>query len=518
MFNNPDRYPATPTAPYRKPGKPNLPPAANPAVDLYASVKNFIQAIRRTFRMPVHDQGFYNDVALGAGLGGVLGGAGGLTGSLGGAIMGGIQGANLNTYNDGVPIIPTSVNDYVMDQAVKFGRTLEPYKDNVYGSLGGQIFGAAAGGLLGGVPGAAYGSLAGAALGGIGGATPNSGYPIRDGMSRPGYRSQYGANPVYGPDEQRYMNQIPPRPPQPWYNDTSNPAGLMLAMGTMGAAGGGAIGSMGGPEGALAGLGIGAVGGGLMGAGGWAYDQMQNNYEAAKRREMEQEMKARQNAQRALLDSQRFQFYTSAPNEPRFSGRVPSQAPPQPVEDERRFMNRVPQMATPDERRFMGRVPSQAPQFAGEDEQRFANRVPSQASPDERRFAGRVPSARPETDEQRFANRVPSRVSPEEQRYTGRVPSQAPPSPFQRNKQADANRSQTQDERRFAGKVPSQAFPPQDERRFDKKPQKPASPKTQSEANRSQAQDERRFMDKKPKSKAIVKPPLDSYIKRYKRD
>lgn len=497
--------------------------------DFFDAVKNFLYSVRKTFSMPAHDQGFYNDVALGAGLGGALGGATmGIPGAIGGAITGGIQGANYNTYNNGVPAIPTYVNDYVMDQARNLGNTVRPYRDNIGGAIGGQVLGTVAGGLLGGVPGALGGGLAGAALGGIGGATPNSGYPIRDGMSRPGYRSQYGANPVYGPDEQRYMNQIPPRPPQPWYDDPSNPASYMLAMGSVGAAGGGMIGGQMGalgagplaaPLGALSGMGIGAVGGGVAGAGAWAYDQMQQNYEAQLRREKEQELTDRYHAQAKLVRDSRSPYYTSAPNEPRFSGRVPSQAPPQPVEDERRLMNRVPQMATPDERRFMGRVPSQAPQFAGEDEQRFANRVPSQASPDERRFAGRVPSARPETDEQRFANRVPSRMSPEEQRYTGRVPSQAPPSPFQRNKQADANRSQTQDERRFSGKVTSQAFPPQDERRFaGKKPQASANPKTQAEANRSQTQDERRFMDKKPKSKAIVKPPLDSYIKRYKRD
>ena len=497
--------------------------------DFFDAVKNFLYSVRKTFSMPAHDQGFYNDVALGAGLGGALGGATmGIPGALGGAIVGGIQGANMNTYSDGVPKIPTYVNDYVMDQARNLGNRLEPYRDNIQGAATGYLTGAAAGGLLGGLPGAAYGSLAGAALGGIGGATPNSGYPIRDGMSRPGYRSQYGANPVYGPDEQRYMNQIPPRPPTPFYDDPNNPFSPALLGASAGALGGAFIGGQlgaeggamaGGPIGAIYGGGIGAAGGGALGAGMWAADQIFQTRDAAMRREKEQELTNRQNAQRALLDSQRSQFYTSAPNEPRFSDRVPSQAPPQPVEDERRLMNRVPQMATPDERRFMGRVPSQAPQFAGEDEQRFANRVPSQASPDERRFAGRVPSARSETDEQRFANRVPSRVSPEEQRYTGRVPSQAPPSPFQRNKQADANRSQAQDDRRFAGKVTSQAFPPQDERRFaGKKLQASAKPKTQAEANRSQAQDERRFMDKKPKSKAIVKPPLDSYIKRYKRD
>ena len=495
----------------------------------FDSVKNFLYSVRKTFSMPAHDQGFYNDVALGAGLGGALGGATmGIPGAIGGAITGGIQGANLNTYNDGVPVIPTYVNDYVGDQARNLGNSVRPYRDNITGAIGGQVLGTVAGGLLGGVPGALGGGLAGAALGGIGGATPNSGYPIRDGMSRPGYRSQYGANPVYGPDEQRYMNQIPPRPPTPFYDDPNNPFSPALLGASTGALGGAFIGGQlgaqggamsGGPIGALYGGGIGAVGGGALGAGMWAADQIFQTRDAAMRREKEKQLTDRQNAQAALLDSQRFQVYTSAPNEPRFTGRVPSQAPPQPVEDDRRFMNRVPQMPTPEEQRFMGRVPSQAPQFAGEDEQRFANRVPSQASPDERRFAGRVPSARPETDEQRFANRVPSRMSLEEQRYTGRVPSQAPPSPFQRNKQADANRSQTQDERRFAGKVTSQAFPPQDERRFaGKKPQASANPKTQAEANRSQAQDERRFMDKKPKSKAIVKPPLDSYIKRYKRD
>ena len=488
--------------------------------DFFDSVKNFLYSVRKTFSMPAHDQGFYNDVALGAGLGGALGGAAyGVPGAIGGAILGGLQGSNSNTYNDGVPAIPTSVNDYVMDQARNLGNSVRPYRDNLTGALGGQVLGTVAGGLLGGVPGALGGGLAGAALGGIGGATPNSGYPIRDGMSRPGYRSQYGANPNYGEDEQRYMNQIPPRPPQPWYDDPNNPAASMLAMGSVGAAGGGMIGSMGGnPLTTLGGIGIGAAGGGVLGAGMWAADQIFQTRDAAMRREKEKEMKDRYDAQAKLLRDSRSPYYTSSPNEPRFTGRVPSQAPPQPVEDDRRFMNRVPQMPTPEEQRFMGRVPSQAPQLAGQDEQRFANRVPSQASPDERRFAGRVPSARPETDEQRFANRVPSRMSPEEQRYMGRVPSAAPPSPFQKNKQAEANRSQTQDERRFAGKVPSQAFPQQDERRFDKKPQKPTSPKTQSEANRSQAQDERRFIDKKPKSKAIVKPPLDSYIKRYKRD
>ena len=487
----------------------------------FDSVKNFLYSVRKTFSMPAHDQGFYNDVALGAGLGGALGGATmGIPGAIGGAITGGIQGANLNTYNDGVPVIPTYVNDYVMDQARNLGNRLEPYRDNIQGAATGGLTGAVTGGLRGGVPGALAGGLAGAALGGIGGATPNSGYPIRDGMSRPGYRSQYGANPVYGPDEQRYMNQIPPRPPTPFYDDPNNPFSPALLGASTGAIGGGLIGSMGGnPFTTLGGIGIGAVGGGALGAGMWAADQIFQTRDAAMRREKEKQLTDRQNAQAKLVRDSRSPYYTSAPNEPRFTGRVPSQAPPQPVEDERRLMNRVPQMPTPDERRFMGRVPSQAPQFAGEDEQRFANRVPSQASPDERRFAGRVPSARPETDEQRFANRVPSRMSLEEQRYTGRVPSQAPPSSFQRNKQADANRSQTQDERRFAGKVTSQAFPPQDERRFaGKKPQASANPKTQAEANRSQAQDERRFMDKKPKSKAIVKPPLDSYIKRYKRD
>lgn len=251
--------------------------------DFFDAVKNFLYSVRKTFSMPAHDAGFYNDVLLGAGLGGALGATtSGIPGAVGGAIVGGIQGANLNTYNNGVPVIDTS---YLQ-------KNLLPYKDNILGANAGLYGGAALGGLLGGVPGATAGGLAGAMLGGIGGATPNSGYPNR-----------------------------------PFYKTAP---------------------------------------------------------------------------------------YKTAPNEPS-------------------FMNRVPQMA-------------------------------------------------------------------------------------QKNKQVEANRSQAQDERRFMNVVPSQGFPPRDERRFDEKPQQPSSPKTQAEANRSRAQVERRYMDKNPASKAIVKPPLNSYIKRYKRD
>lgn len=133
--------------------------------------------------MPAHDAGFYNDVLLGAGLGGALGATtSGIPGAVGGAIVGGIQGANLNTYNNGVPVIDTSALDKLL-----------PYRDYIEGFPSGEVYGGMAlGGLLGGVPGAAAGGLAGLALGGIGGATPNSGYPIRDGMLKPGYRSKYG--------------------------------------------------------------------------------------------------------------------------------------------------------------------------------------------------------------------------------------------------------------------------------------------------------------------------------------
>ena len=75
--------------------------------DFFDAVKNFLYSVRKTFSMPAHDQGFYNDVALGAGLGGALGGATmGIPGAIGGAILGGLGGANMNTYSDGVPKIP----------------------------------------------------------------------------------------------------------------------------------------------------------------------------------------------------------------------------------------------------------------------------------------------------------------------------------------------------------------------------------------------------------------------------
>ena len=494
--------------------------------DFFDAVKNFLYSVRKTFSMPAHDAGFYNDVLLGAGLGGALGATtSGIPGAVGGAIVGGIQGANLNTYNNGVPVIDTSYLD----------KKLLPYRDYIEGFPSGEMIGGMAlGGLLGGVPGAAAGGAAGLALGGIGGATPNSGYPTRDGMLRPGYRSKYGANPVYGPDEQRYMNQIPPRPPrppEPWYDNPDLPFAHAATLGSAGAIMGGLTGGeLAGPEGALAGLAIGGLGGATLGSGIWAVDKIMENNEIQSRKDKEYEQRKRHDRQALLLADQDLPFYKKSPNETRFMnivpqmaspderrymGRVPSQAPQRFGPDEQRFMNIVPSQASPDERRFAGRVPSARPEV---DEQRFMNRVPQMASPDERRYMGRVPSARPEIDEQRFMNIVPQMASPDERRFAGRVPAQAPPTPLQKNKQAEANRSQARDERRFINVVPSQGFPPRDERRFDKKPQPPSRPKTQAEANRSQAQDERRYMDRKPASKAIVKPPLDSYIKRYKRD